>query len=139
MTHVRFTNILNSDCILMYSGQRGRTHWAGYYTSLPKSCNNVLLFVGFIALGTFDWIWICLFIKLSVQTFYPLLVDLYQFIDHCLISLYPCKAVLHITINLSVDLGGFFRGYKYIKCTNWRLWTHQVIVCVFIFIRKYFT
>ena len=55
-----------------------------FITLVPKVYNNVFLFVGLITLGTFDWL-----IKLSVQTFQPKIVNVHQFIGHCLIPLDP--------------------------------------------------
>ena len=64
------------------SGMKGTL---GFVYNTPRFffLNNTILYVGLENLGTFYWIWIGWFIKLSVQTFQPL-------IGHCLIPLDPC-------------------------------------------------
>ncbi len=66
---------------------------------------TLFLFVGLTTWGDFYWILICCFFKLNVQTFQPLIViyrkgncvyikDVHKLIDHCLIPLDPCIALL---------------------------------------------
>ena len=83
----------------------GRKHWAVYYTS-PKR----FLIRWLNSFGDFYWLLIGGFIKLSVQTFQPLIViykscnlyiiigNVHQFIGHSLIPLDPC---LHTFVFIS--------------------------------------
>ncbi len=67
----------------VFKGQGERGQWAVYYTIVPKVLYKVLFFVGLTTLKTLiGW-----FIKLSVQTFQPIIGDAHQFFGYCL-SLY---------------------------------------------------